>query len=411
MKKAELIKLCIDGKESSKKTQKAPKNLKTPKVPKAPRAPPKKPYKKTTKTFLEMSIDDIKKECKKNGLQPFANMSKIAMYDYCVNDDLQTYVRDIRRKKSLISIDESVRKIADKFSENSPDMIVKHITKRVKNNAIARGNSLTSAVLLAYLYHKHSDVANFYAKSDIRLILQNYHSKKEKYIHLKDWSIIIDYTAAKYAEPTKIFIPREFKKAYHKFRESKKRFSIIPLGLYGKGWGHANILVLDNLYDTIYRFEPHGTTFFYNSASTNKKLKLEFKKLDKNLKYKSLSENCPLIKIPELKGEKLRLGPQSLESQYDKGDIMQKGDPGGFCAYWSIALIDFMLTNYKRKNFTGKSVPEYLNIMIREISTKYKSYRKYIRAYAVFLTKIVKNFDRVNDINAYIKKAIKEGAD
>lgn len=376
MKKAELLKICL----------KSPKKIN-------PRD--------------NMKVADIKKVCKQKGIKGYSKLKKAELYELCIVDNLNKILKDKYKARGLRQIDASIIKIKDKFSENSPDMIVKHTTKRVKGKyKISDGTYLMAALMLTYLSFKHGNDANFYAKSDIRKILNEYHKdKKQNELEIGDYSIEFYFDDKKNANPDYIVYPPKFKKKFKEYRKDKKRFSFFLLTLYSDKLGHANMLVLDNLHNTIYRFEPHGTSFNYNTKKSDAMLKREFKKIDKTIEYVSLTDFCPLLKVSHKKN-KIKAGPQTIGENERKA--FRKGDTAGFCLYWSVMLMDFIMTNYKRKNYKDKTVPEYLDIMMREIATKYVSFNRYIRSYAVFLTEMVKNFKRVKNINTYIQKVIND---
>jgi len=116
--------------------------------------------------------------------------------------------------------------------------------------------------------------------------------------------------------------------------ESTKRFVIIPLGIELKSGSHSNYLIYDKKINEIERFEPHGGThpigFNYNQDLLDKILEEYFKGVVNDIKYIKPSQYIP------------KIGFQLMESQENRKKRI--GDPGGFCALWSIWYCDQRLT-------------------------------------------------------------------
>ncbi len=155
-------------------------------------------------------------------------------------------------------------------------------------------------------------------------------------------------------------------------KNKSKKFVIIPLGIELKIGSHANYLIYDIRSNEIERFEPYGAIgpykFDYNSSLLDNILKYKFGKIIPNIKYISPSEYM-----------------QKIGLQYF--DIMESrkkkiGDPGGFCALWSIWYTDMRLTYYhiNRKSLVKK--------LINSIKVKNISFKNLIRNYSVNITKL-----------------------
>jgi hypothetical protein len=157
-------------------------------------------------------------------------------------------------------------------------------------------------------------------------------------------------------------------------RNAEQRFSFLPLIIWidRLQLNHFNILIYDKLVDAFYRFEPQGgKTKLYS----HKKLDLVLKKYLSQFgyDYKSIAGLCPLI------------GPQKRENIKEK--IPQ--DPGGFCSFWSIIFIDFILSNQNKSQFKNKPISEFMTAFLKNIRTKFGSYKRYIRSYATYLNNIM----------------------
>jgi hypothetical protein len=148
--------------------------------------------------------------------------------------------------------------------------------------------------------------------------------------------------------------------------KSKSRFIIIPLGIELKSGSHANYLIYDKNIREIERFEPHGGTtpigFNYNSDLLDKILTEYFTSIDKNIKYIS-----PKSFIP-------KIGFQIMDSQEE--NRRRIGDPGGFCALWSIWYVDQRLTYH---TFDRTKI---IKILFQNIRSHGISYRNMIRNYS-----------------------------
>lgn len=152
---------------------------------------------------------------------------------------------------------------------------------------------------------------------------------------------------------------------------NSKRFIIIPIGIELNQGSHANYLIIDKEICEIERFEPHGSGspygFNYNATLLDQILEKKFTELlDKKLK-KPVKYIKPLDYLPKISLQLL--------------DIMEKkkkkiGDPGGFCALWSIFYTDMRMTY---KDIPRDKLIEYIINLIKEQNISYKNL---IRNYA-----------------------------
>ena len=174
-----------------------------------------------------------------------------------------------------------------------------------------------------------------------------------------------------------------------------KRFIIIPIGIELNQNYHANYLIIDKELCEIERFEPHGSSspfgFNYNSKLLDKILEKKFsellnKKLKKPIKYFKPSDYLPKISLQLL-------------------DITEKkkkkiGDPGGFCALWSIFYTDFRMTY---KDIPREKIINYIINLIKEQNISYKNL---IRNYAFKIIELRDNIlSKANlDINIWLNE-------
>jgi ankyrin repeat protein len=147
---------------------------------------------------------------------------------------------------------------------------------------------------------------------------------------------------------------------------SKIRFIIIPLGIEMKTGSHANYLIYDKQIKELERFEPHGGTmpigFDYNSRQLDNVLEQYILSIDPDITYIRPEEFIP------------KIGFQIMDAQEEKTHRI--GDPGGFCALWSIWYVDQRLT------YSHYSRDKLIKELFSNISQKGISYRNLIRNYS-----------------------------
>ena len=169
----------------------------------------------------------------------------------------------------------------------------------------------------------------------------------------------------------KLYMIENFSELFVKCINSKARFVIIPLGIEMKSGSHANYLIYDKHVKEIERFEPHGGTtpigFNYNSHFLDNILSDYFKSIDKDIQYISPDEYIP------------KIGFQLMDSQEENRKRI--GDPGGFCALWSIWYVDQRLTYY---TYDRKTL---VNELFENIKAQGISYRNMIRNYSKHVIK------------------------
>lgn len=174
----------------------------------------------------------------------------------------------------------------------------------------------------------------------------------------------------------KLYMIDNFGDLFNSCVKSKARFVIVPLGIEMRTGSHANYLIYDKQIKEIERFEPHGGTtpigFNYNSQHLDDVLEDYFKSIDSDIKYIRPHEYIP------------KIGFQLMDSQEEKRKRL--GDPGGFCALWSIWYVDQRLTYY---TYDRKTLVESLFENIRAHGL---SYRNMIRNYS---RNIIKERDKL----------------
>jgi ankyrin repeat protein len=165
----------------------------------------------------------------------------------------------------------------------------------------------------------------------------------------------------------KIYLSSNFKDNFIKCIEKKsKKFSIIPLGIEIEKGSHANYLIYDHKTKEIERFEPFGSAgpyqYNYNPNLLDSILKYKFKEMDPDIKYIKPLEFMP------------KIGFQYFDMFEERtGKI---GDPGGFCALWSIWYVD------QRLKYPSINRKKLVNVLIKQIRIKNLSFKNIIRNYS-----------------------------
>lgn len=164
----------------------------------------------------------------------------------------------------------------------------------------------------------------------------------------------------------KLYVLDNFSDLFNSCIKSKARFIIIPIGLEMKASpSHSNYLIYDKNIKEVERFEPHGGSTIginYNTHRLDDILEEYFKSIDKDITYIRPQEYIP------------KIGFQVMDSQEDKQRRI--GDPGGFCALWSIWYVDQRLT------YTTYDRQELINVLFENIKSQGISYRNLIRNYS-----------------------------
>lgn len=226
------------------------------------------------------------------------------------------------------------------------------------------GDPMDILIGLIYILRTHPDACSTFSR--------NFSENKELCKFYKSIGIIMNTRCE--------FLNFEIVWAYHKlylmedFYENfkkclarpDKRYIVIPIGIEMRSGGHANYLLYDKKTHEVERFEPHGSTaplgLNYNPALLDDILETRFKEMD------------PLVKYIRPKDYLPKIGFQLLDIYERKRKKI--GDPGGFCALWTIWYIDMRLSN---KDIDRKVL---VNKMIQTIKSQNISFKNLIRNYA-----------------------------
>ena len=167
----------------------------------------------------------------------------------------------------------------------------------------------------------------------------------------------------------KIFFPTNFDIIIQNFKDSNKRYFVIPLGIYHSDNAHANILLYDSKLNEIERFEPSGSeypfNFNYNPDLLDFYLENYFSEKFKDCKYF------------KPKSYEMNIGFQTMEVI----DINKKiGDPGGFCGAWSLWWVYMRIKN---ENIDRKKL--FLQL-VKNIRRNNLSFKTIIRSFSKYIT-------------------------
>lgn len=191
----------------------------------------------------------------------------------------------------------------------------------------------------------------------------------------------------------KLHLTKDFHQNFSRCLEnSSKRFIILPLGIELHAGSHANYLILDKNTMELERFEPHGSSaphgFNYHPENLDEILNSTFNGINNKIKYIS-----PFNYLP-------KIGFQLLDIYESKKKKI--GDPGGFCALWSIWWADM------RIQYNEIPREKLVNYMIETIKQKNISFKNLIRNYAENIIKIRDNIlNQSNlDINDWLNDEI-----
>jgi hypothetical protein len=169
----------------------------------------------------------------------------------------------------------------------------------------------------------------------------------------------------------KLYLINEFFDKISECKNKNSNFIVIPLGIEMKEGSHANYIVYDLNKNTVERFEPHGSTtppgLNYDPDLLDEILALRFKSFDEKIEYYSPKDFLP------------KIGFQMMDMMENKQKRI--GDPGGFCALWSIWYIDMRMI-YKDLN-----PKELVNLLIDTIKKQNVSVKNMIRNYALNIIK------------------------
>jgi len=313
-----------------------------------------------------------------------------------------------KNKLSLDELKKINKNLADKIKVTSEDVCIDIIKYYIKNKNISlplkinydciylplekkvefitfTGVTLDIIFGLLFLQKKYNNISSSLTKNFIEnKKLDNYYNSlgivKSYKIEYLNFEIIWAYQS--------IFFPTNLENTI-KNKLINSDYLIIPIGIELSNGSHGNILIYDKNINQIERFEPNGSDypygFNYNPSLLDDLLELKFNNLIPNVKYVRPIEYLP------------KIGFQLLEAQ-EHYKTKKIGDPGGFCAAWSLWFADMRI---KFGEFDRKSI---VNKLIKEIRLSNKSFKNIIRDYSKNITDLRDEYlNKINiDINDWL---------
>jgi hypothetical protein len=230
------------------------------------------------------------------------------------------------------------------------------------------GSTLDILIGLIYLLKKHNNICS--------TLTTEFVENKSLYAFYKSIGVLIG-SRTEFLNfemiwvNKKLYLINEFFDKISECKNKNSNFIVIPLGIEMKEGSHANYIVYDLNKNTVERFEPHGSTtppgLNYDPDLLDEILALRFKSFDEKIEYYSPKDFLP------------KIGFQMMDMMENKQKRI--GDPGGFCALWSIWYIDMRMI-YKDLN-----PKELVNLLIDTIKKQNVSVKNMIRNYALNIIK------------------------
>jgi hypothetical protein len=177
----------------------------------------------------------------------------------------------------------------------------------------------------------------------------------------------------------KMFVPTTLKQIIIDFKaDSLKKFLVIPIGIELTNGAHANIILYNKETNEMERFEPYGMNyppgFNYNPSALDTNLRNLFMNYFENYNQMEFKFFSPY-------NYQTKIGLQLLDTiEYNKEKNI--GDPGGFCAAWSLWYIEMRISNI---NITRNDI---LHKLINYIRLKKISFRSVIRSFTKNVTEL-----------------------
>jgi ankyrin repeat protein len=280
--------------------------------------------------------------------------------------------------KSLekVCIDIAEKKIVEKWKNMKDGKMVCDISGKLKNTCEVKingnklvnfctytGSTLDVLIGLLYLLQKHTISCSTLSKNFINNNeLCRFYKSLGIVMNNKCEFLNFEIVWIQY----KLYIMESFHDTFNKCIKKNKRFIIIPVGIEMKNGNHANYIIYDSKINEIERFEPHGTTgpigLNYRPELLDDVLEKKFKQINKDVKYIRPSAYLP------------KIGFQLFDN--NEKNNKKIGDPGGFCALWSMWYVDMRLTypDIDRKTLVKN--------LIKTITTTNSSFKDVIRNYS-----------------------------
>ena len=328
---------------------------------------------------------------KSNCLSKINNNDEINIKEIKFNDSEDKCINIIKYKllKMINDVSENKRCSIPSFPIKKNSICIKVTEGNHLQFCTFTGSTMDILFGLVYLLNKHKNACSTLSK--------NFIENKELCKFYQSIGIIMN-TRCEFLNfeivwvQYKLHLVDNFTNQFNKcINSSNKRFIILPIGIELREGSHANYLLYDKEINEIERFEPHGATIpiglNYNGDLLDNLLETKFKNILPNVKYIKPNDYLP------------KIGFQLMDVFESKKKKI--GDPGGFCALWSIWYIDMRIT------YSELSRNKLVDKLIQTLRKNNISFKNMIRNYSSNILDIRdKVFDKANiDINHWLNDA------
>ena len=326
--------------------------------------------------FIDIVINSFIYRLKNENIEWALNWENICAKEKLTDDDIKILKKNINGKVETDICKQIVKKFIEENQQSIPIHKKIDIDIQIKNNKCIQFTTFTGITLdilvgLIYLCNKHNSICpllseNFEYNTDLNKYYNSLGLYNNSIINYLNFEIVWVYH--------KMFYPTNFDEKFKKCILNKKsKYIIIPIGIELVNGSHSNYLIYDINKNEIERFEPNGYhnpyKLNYNPYLLDKLLEKKFKQIDNNIIYFKPKDFLP------------KIGFQSLDAT-ESSKFKKIGDPGGFCAAWTIWYVDMRLSNptIERK--------ELIEEIIKKIKKYNFSFKNIIRNYTVKITNL-----------------------
>lgn len=273
----------------------------------------------------------------------------------------------------------------------NPLIVSDEVIREVEN-----GNNSTIFILLKYLQQKHPDACVVFGYPDsikytydVRIIDNSEIPALDDPILARgenpdNYYAIIPETesTSRLHEPLEIHFDDGFIRKYQLCRKKYILGLIEIKNLHCERCTHSNAFIIDKPNKIFYVYEPDGVNDIYQH--------FYFKTLKSTLKS-ALSTDFTIIPFGGTCDIK---GIQKLEKEMGEDPISDAviSDPGGYCSYYSVWILDMVLDN---PDIPPEKIQGYAIRYIRKI-------RDFIRGFGVFINSIMKDYEILLERNKSI---------